>query len=327
MYYKSGGVLLHITSLNGDFGCGTLGEEAYNWIDFISECGFVYWQILPISIPDRFSSPYSSLSSVLGNPILIDPRELCRDGLINTDELNDLKCDNVFSDIEKNVAKRLDILKKAAARADENLVRKVNEYAESDTEIMDCSRFFALRHPEKNASLTGGADEEFFYRFLHYTFDKQWRRILDYAHKKGVKIIGDIPIYVDTCSYDVYKNPECFRLNADKKPDFVSGFPGESPNDYGQKWNHPLYNNDYLKRTHYSFLLDRFKRGLKMFDVIRIDHFRAFSSYYSIPADEPPAKGHWEEGLGAEFVFASKRDMLQFARASRLVLKEVEVRS
>ena len=304
---RSAGVLLHITSLYNKYGCGSLGDEAYNFLDTIKKMGFKYWQILPFNIPDEYNCPYDSSSSVFGNPLLIDIEYLQEDGLLTKKDLEEYK--EIFDEEHHELfyEKRMQLLRKAFLNVKEKDKKKHSKFVNSDEQYKNAVLFFGLLDANKGKRWQDWEVKEpvntEFYNFLIYTFYKQWNKLKKYAEKLDVKIIGDVPIYVNLNSSDVYFNKDAFLLK-DGYPEFVSGVPGDQSCEYGQKWGHPVYNIEELKRTNYKFLVDRFVFFSKMFDFIRIDHFRAFSEFYKIPKDLDPKDGHWVKGVGAPFLKA-----------------------
>ncbi len=294
---RKAGVLLHISSLPGPFGCGTFGKSAYRFADFLAESGFSVWQVLPFNIPHRDASPYSSVSTFAQNPLFIDPVLLKEQGLLTAPEIEAIKKDakNCSGDYFKLAKKREKYLRRAAIRcAAAGDGEKVLEYIRENPRICQACRYLSRHLPTR--------ENYFYYCFLQYIFFEQWRDLHTYLAQRGIQVIGDIPIYADRKSSEVYYNPECFLLNRWGKPAFVSGVPGDTFNDAGQKWCHPLYNTQMLKKQNYSLLFDRMAFAASFYDVTRIDHFQAISMFYAIPAKGHPREGHWEQGVGEAFV-------------------------
>ena len=328
---RSAGVLLHVTSLPSRYGCGSFGEEAKRFIDYLKKAGFRYWEILPYNIPDEFASPYSAQSSFFGNPLCIDLETLKNERLISE---SDLKKEVVNSkgnkyDLIKLQSKRLKFLRSVWNKIEDSsnetaeiLKDKIKQYLSANANEEKSCKFFALKQLNKNTDWQNWtvtedqaeADPKWktkyessfrFYAFLSYEFDKQWNELKTYANKNFVKIIGDVPIYVNLQSADVYYNRECFRLGENGYPTYVSGIPKCEEDKKGQKWGHPLYNVDFLRKDDFNFIANRFKNARKRFDIIRIDHFKAFSAYGVIAANETPngkgeIKGSWADGLGKD---------------------------
>jgi len=293
---RKAGVLLHISSLPGPFGCGTFGREAYTFADFLHAAGFRIWQVLPFNVPHRDASPYSSVSTFAQNPLFIDPATLCEEGLLTRAELETLTREAPANekDFYALSLHREPFLRAAAARADAALRGNVSDFLAQNPNVERACTYLCKDAPTE--------ENFFYYAFLQYQFYKQWQALHAYLGAHGIEVIGDIPIYADLHSSEVYFHPECFLLDADKKPPFVSGVPGDSFNEDGQKWGHPLYRTEALAAQNYRLLFDRMAFAAKFYDVTRIDHFQAIAAFYAIPADGHPREGHWETGVGDPFV-------------------------
>lgn len=309
---RQAGILVALSSLPGNHGIGDLGQCAYDLIDLISTCGFKIWQMLPLNPSSAGNSPYTPYSSYACDEIYISLDLLVEDGLL------------------KNVVS----FNKGASRVDYKAVRKLkheqlllafDKFDESSKDYQDFkqiafwlesyARFMALQKKndgkpwiewDKEDQVqedSKGLEEDMKYiYFVQYIFYKQFHQLKDYAHQKGISIMGDLPIYVGHDSADVFDNKKCFQLQKDFSAAFVSGASPDYFSKTGQLWNHPLYDWDYLKSTNYKFWYDRFRYNNDMFDIIRIDHFRAFDTYYSIPAGEKTAiNGKWVEGPSYDF--------------------------
>ena len=292
---RKAGVLMHISTLPGKYGCGTFGKEAYAMADFLADAGFTIWQVLPFNVPHKDASPYSSASTFAENPLFIDPDVLRDKGLLTAEEVGALENEigGLSGDLYELSLHREKYLKLASDRARSTGLREcVEKYLEDNPRIREACQFLAL----------GSEQDIFYYGFIQYEFSEQWGALHGYLRRLGIEVIGDIPIYADLNSSEVYYNPECFLLDESGVPEYVSGVPGDSFNKDGQKWGHPLYCKDELKKENYSLLFDRMKFAASVYDVIRIDHFQAIAAYYAIPRDGVPADGHWEEGVGEPFV-------------------------
>ena len=302
---RSAGVLLHITSLYDQYGCGTFGSNAYHFVDLLKEAGFTYWQILPFSIADSDNSPYSSLATFFGNPMMIDLVELKERALLKEEDLINACHKFDFENQLKFKEDKERLLRIAFSNLKEDDKKIINEYVDSNDLIKKASQFFALREANDYRDFQKWEIKEYknidYYNFINYTFYNQWFKLKKYANDLGIKIIGDVPIYVNLESADVYYNKDVFMLDSDSYPEFVSGVP-DGNNGKGQKWNHPLYDVKKLKESNYHFLIERFKFFSDLFDLIRIDHFRAFSSFYAIPYDKTALEGKWMEGVGRPFL-------------------------
>lgn len=308
------GILMHISTLNGDFGCGSFGDEARDFIDLLAECGYGYWQTLPFGVPDVGGSPYKSFSAFAGNPLFIDLPTLCREGLLTQSELDGeraLYCDGesrYACDFTRLTETRYALLRRVVKRikqSDPDLVARIKDFASSHPYIDGFCRYMSEVRRERlgGGEITDSAEELFFYRFTQYEFFTQWSKIKEYANLRGVSIIGDIPIYVDLDSADVWQFPQYFKLDSDGRPLSVAGVPPDYFSPLGQKWGNPVYDWDALKADGYGWWLDRIRWQLEIFDGIRIDHFRGFSAYYDVPVDEENAvNGKWHKGPGLDFI-------------------------
>ena len=292
---RKAGVLMHITTLPGKYGSGTFGKEAYEFADFLQSAGFGIWQVLPFNVPHKDSSPYSSASTFAQNPLFIDPETLLKKGLLTEEELGQMQTEihSLSGDLYELSKHREKYLKWASDRAkNSDLKNKVENFLSQNRRIREACEFLWQKD--------GG--DVFYYGFIQYEFNEEWNALHSYLTELGIEVIGDIPIYADLNSSEVHFNPECFLLDEDGSPSFVSGVPGDSFNSYGQKWGHPLYCVEALKKDNYSLLFDRMAFAASVYDVIRIDHFQAIAAYYAIPKDLAPSKGHWEVGVGEPFV-------------------------
>ena len=320
---RSAGVLMHISSLFGGFSVGSFGEEARYFVDFLSESGFSYWQVLPFCMPDEYNSPYKSYSSFGANPYFIDLPTLYEKGLLTSRELTEARQRTPYlAEYERLSEERLALLYKAAMRVTDR--SEILSYVEKRRELCEAASFLALR--EKNENLpwqsftTDKPDGEsyFFWAFLQYEFYTQWSRIKEYANSKGIRIIGDLPIYVSLDSSDVYFNKEDFLLDAEGYPTVVAGVPPDYFSKDGQLWGNPLYDYDKMKKNSYSLWRRRVGFMLEIFDGVRIDHFRGIESFFAIPAHSKSAKeGSWVKGPGRELV-----DVIREAAGDKLIIAE-----
>lgn len=318
---RSSGVLLHISSLPSPYGIGTMGKEAYRFVDFLKKSGQSYWQILPICPTGFGDSPYQSFSSFAGNPYFIDLDMLCRDGLITKEEIAaaDLDGDGEKVDFEKQYANRYPLLRKAYERFTGKLSKEFFDFCRTEADWLgDYALFMAIKDSKNGASFDiwedglkfrrktaiERAERKFgreigFYKFLQFKFSEQWAKLKEYANANGVKIIGDLPIYVARDSADVWTNPRSFLLDETLAPKLVAGCPPDAFSEDGQLWGNPIYDWKYQRAHGYDFWCRRIARQMKFYDVLRIDHFRGFESFYAIPADSETARGGaWEKGPG-----------------------------
>lgn len=320
---RASGVLMHISSLPGDYSIGTFGKEAKNFIDFLSDCGFSYWQVLPFSMVDECNSPYKSYSAFGGNPFFIDPEILFEKKLITADELFECRQKTPYScEFDRLRTERMELLLKASARVRDRA--EIIEFIESRPYIKQCCLFMALKSANDGREWTEWETDTpnddclFMWYFIQYEFFKQWNDILEYAHSKGVKIIGDIPIYVAFDSSDVWGNRDMFLLDSEYHPTDVAGVPPDYFSEEGQLWGNPLYDWDRMKKDGFSWWKARLLNMFSMFDDVRIDHFRGLESYWSVPADAETAKeGHWVKGPGKAFV-----DMVNSIRGEHFIIAE-----
>jgi 4-alpha-glucanotransferase len=313
MQKRASGVLLHITSLPSEYGIGDLGPQAYRFADFLVKAKQTYWQVLPLNPPaaEINGSPYSSISAFAGNPMLISPQLLKEEGL-----LTDLDKSGAVSYKTKLLNTAYERFKQMPANPSYEKFCSDNRYWLEDFALFAALREHfkrrlwgdwhkAIRNKEKSTleSLRGqlrdAVDKE---KFLQYHFFKQWFALKRYCNERKIQIIGDIPIYLAYDSADVWSNPKIFKLTSAKKPQFVSGVPPDHFSKTGQLWGNPVYNWQALKAKGYSWWIERLKHNLTLFDVVRIDHFIGFISYWQVPAQhKTAAKGKWIKGPGEDF--------------------------
>ena len=303
---RKSGVLMHISSLFGDYGIGSFGEGAKEFIDFLKECGFTYWQTLPFCMADDCNSPYQSYSAFGGNPYFIDLDILFKKGLITSEELESQKQSTPYScEYSRLYHTRFDILKKAGKRAQNK--SEINEFIEKNKYLKDFCEFMGRKaanggkpwYEWENDSIDNATFE--MWKFIQFEFFAEWNEIKKYANEKGIKIIGDVPIYVALDSSDTWGNPQYFMLDRDNVPTSIAGVPPDYFCEDGQKWGNPLYNWEEMKKDGYKWWCDRISHMLTIFDGIRLDHFRGFESYWSIPNGAKTAKeGEWKKGPGIE---------------------------
>ena len=324
---RESGILMHISSLPGPYGIGTMGKHAYRFVDFLESAGQSYWQILPLTPTGYGDSPYQSFSACAGNHYLIDLDTLVEEGLLETEEL-DINWGNVPGRVDYGAmyVQRAKVLKQAFARFTSDEAYRAFA-AENESWLADYSLFMALKEanggapwlnwPEKLKNHDAAALEEKrtelkdavdFQYFLQYQFDKQWKALRGYANGKGIRIIGDVPIYVPLDSADVWAAPELFQLDADRHPEVVAGCPPDAFTEDGQLWGNPIYDWQAMADTDYRWWVKRLKAAEKLYDVVRIDHFRGFESYWAIPAGDKTARnGKWVKGPGMDFVEAIRK--------------------
>ncbi len=322
---RASGVLMHISSLYGDFSVGSFGRAAQHFIDFLADCGFSYWQVLPFNMADDCNSPYKSFGAFSGNPYFVDVEMLHVKGLISVTELLDAKQNTPYScEFERLAEERMPLLRRAAERADKAERAKVAAFIDSHRGVADFCRFMALKASNDGAEWIDfttdsySQDELFLWQFIQYEFYEQWQRIRRYANERGVRIIGDIPIYVAYDSSDVWANRADFQLNEDGHPTAVAGVPPDYFAEDGQLWGNPLYHWERMADGGYAWWTDRMNYMLELFDGVRIDHFRGLEAYWSIPAEAKTAKeGKWVKGPGKPFI-----DRLREIAGDRLIIAE-----
>lgn len=320
---RSSGVLLPISSLPSNYGIGTFGKEAFSFVDFLEQSGQTYWQILPIGPTGYGDSPYQSFSSFAGNPYFIDLDILVEQGYIDKQDI--LECNwgnNPQSvDYEAIYNNRFKILRKAFENKDMlNGIDFSPFLLQTSGWIKDYALYMSLKEHFGGVHYVNWeqgiktrdkktidaycdllSDEIMFWVFIQYLFFDQWKILKQYANNKGIKIIGDIPIYVAADSADTWSNNDIFELDENMVPINVAGCPPDAFSDDGQLWGNPLYNWDVLKERGYDWWIKRIKSAFDIYDMVRIDHFRGFDSYYSIPYGEKTAKnGKWEQGPGID---------------------------
>ena len=305
---RKSGVLMHISSLWGDYGIGSFGKSAFEFIDFLKESGFSYWQTLPFCMADDCNSPYQSYSAFGGNPYFVDLEALHKKGLITDDELDSQKQLTPYScEYARLFHTRFDILKRASERVTNK--EEIEDFIKNNKYISDFCEFMGRKSANNNAPWyewqTEDRDESvvFMWKFIQYEFFHKWSEIKEYANKNGIKIIGDIPIYVALDSADVWGNPHCFMLDRENKPSWIAGVPPDYFCEDGQLWGNPIYNWNEMKKDGFKWWCDRISHMFSIFDGIRLDHFRGFESYWCIPGDAKTAKeGKWEKGPGIELI-------------------------
>ncbi len=334
---RSAGILLAVSSLPSEYGIGCFDEYAYSFIDRLAESGQTYWQILPLGPTSYGDSPYQSFSAFAGNPYYISLSELVRHGLLTKEECKgvDFGASSDRIDYEKLYLSRYPLLRRAyrksGIQSDSDFTRFCTENAWLDDYALfmavkdkfggaswsDWDEDIRLRKPQAmKAYRSELADEIGFYKYLQYLFYTQWTKLKSYAKGKGIGIIGDIPIYTALDSADTWANPKLFQLDGDNIPTAAAGCPPDGFAADGQLWGNPLYDWKAHRETGYKWWISRLEHCFRLYDVVRIDHFRGFDEYYSIPCGDKTAKnGHWEKGPGIELFRAveksiGKRDVI-----------------
>lgn len=331
---RKSGVLMHVSTLWGEYSCGSFGKAAKEFVDFLSASGFSYWQVLPFGLVDECNSPYKSYSTFGGNPYFVDLEILFEKGLLTADELNSAKQSTpYYCEFDKLTANRVELLIKASKRVDEENRKKINGFIDENRHLKDFCLFMALKTANDNKEWTEwdktDCDEEilFGWRFIQYEFFTQWQKIKEYANSKGIGIIGDIPIYVSFDSSDVYFNKHLFLMNDENKLTDVAGVPPDYFAEDGQLWGNPLYDWTAMEKEQFKWWKDRIAAALTLFDGVRIDHFRAFESFWAVKGDAKTARdGKWVKGPGMKLINALKEvsgDKLIIAEDLGDITKEV----
>ena len=325
MTKRSSGVLMHITSLPGEFGIGTFGKSAYDFVDFLEETKQTYWQILPLTTTSYGDSPYQSFSAVAGNLNLIDFSLLKEEGLLEESDYSNVN----FGDNPEKVdyallfEARRPILEKAVANTTKNseVLAEIEKFeAENSSWLADYAEYMAIKESfgyqsfihwdEDIKNGEEAAREKYrtelqdsirYYTVTQYFFFKQWLALKEYANKKGIKIIGDMPIYVSADSVEMWTMPELFKVDGNNEPLYVAGCPADDFSPTGQLWGNPIYDWTKHKEQGFSWWIYRVQESFKIYDVLRIDHFKGFSDFWQIDRDaENAVNGTWEAGPGIE---------------------------
>jgi 4-alpha-glucanotransferase len=335
VFERSSGILLHPTSLPGPFGIGDIGPKAFQWVDFLSSSDCGLWQVLPLGPTGFGDSPYQCFSAFAGNPFLISPLSLKEEDLLHSDDIIEdpvHRWDQV--DYGKVIPYKLGILDRSFIRfrkkTDTILHEEFNEFRDNESHWLDDFSIFMAIKEQFGGGSWANWPEEYKQRkqstlkrfskdhsvsierhaYRQFLFFKQWRKLREYANDRNIKIIGDIPIFVAHDSSDVWAHPELFYLDDNSDPTVVAGVPPDYFSPTGQLWGNPLYRWDVHATSGYDWWLERFQAVLSLVDIIRLDHFRGFSGYWEIPADEKTAiNGRWVEGPGKEFFHAVQGEL------------------
>jgi 4-alpha-glucanotransferase len=337
LHQRSSGVLLHPTSLPGPDGNGSLGEHALAFVDFLASASQRWWQMLPVGPAGFGNSPYSAQSAFAGNPLLIDLIELAREGLLTLEELArrpelpERRVDYGAAWVWRGTMLHRAFENFSTLPSTSSLRRDFVRFREREREwLEDFALFRALKHARSEVAWTKwepelrsrkpsaieharkllGSDALDFERFLQWSFERQWSRLREHAHAKGIALLGDLPIFVAHDSADVWAHPENFFLDRDGMPTVIAGVPPDYFSKTGQRWGNPLYRWRKLAHTGFRWWIDRLRKTLERFDAIRLDHFIGFQNYWEIPAELPTAEiGRWVPGPGAPFFEKVRRDL------------------
>ncbi len=322
---RSSGILFPISSLPSPYGIGTFGKAAYEFADFLKAAGQKYWQVLPLGPTSYGDSPYQSFSTNAGNPYFIDLDMLIEDGLLTKEDVKKEKwgTNPRYVDYGQIYISRFKVLEKAKERGYKSLINEIGAFVDANPWVENYALFMALKKhfnmiswqewPEEDIRLHDKdavlkykmelSDDMEFYIFIQYLFFKQWDKLKKYINDLGIEIIGDLPIYVALDSCDVWAEPQFFSLDDKNYPVEVAGVPPDYFSADGQLWGNPCYNWDAMKKDGYRWWLRRIEGAVKLYDVLRIDHFRGFDEYWAVPAGESTARnGQWKPGPGMDLV-------------------------
>lgn len=320
---RRSGILMHLSSLPSPYGIGTMGETARTFVDFLAAAGQSFWQLLPVCPTSYGDSPYQSFSTYAGNPYFIDLDELAKGGLLLREEYESADWGENPAAVRYDLLyrNRYPVLRKAAERFRRKLPEDFEAFCwENAYWLEDYALFMALkeafdgapwleweeglknREPEAlQTARKQYAEEISFRKILQYLFFSQWKALRSYANAKGISIIGDLPIYVSLDAVDVWASPQLFQLEETRYPKEVAGCPPDGFSDIGQLWGNPLFDWDYMAKDQYGWWVRRIHYLCGVYDILRIDHFRGFDSYYAIPyGDRNARNGHWCKGPGME---------------------------
>jgi 4-alpha-glucanotransferase len=329
---RNSGILMHITSLPGKYGIGTLGEEAYDFVDFLVKAGQKYWQVLPLAQTGYGDSPYQSCCAFSGNPYLIDFDILQEEGLLEKSDYQEVNFGE--SEIEVNFEmlfnQKQNILRIAYENSKGDYNEEIREFKiEQKYWIDDYSLYMAIKSYLGNLELKKWdfklkikdkieiekykellKDEIEYWVFVQYLFFKQWKNLKEYANYKGIEIIGDIPIYVAEDSSDLWAKPEYFKVDSEMNLEVVAGCPPDKFSKTGQLWGNPIYNWEEHLKDDYKWWKKRIEASLNLFDIVRIDHFRGFEAYYEVVSGAKTAeKGCWVKGPGISLFNSIKKEL------------------
>jgi len=334
-FSRSSGILMHISSLPGKYGIGDVGTNAYQWIDMLEETGTRYWQMLPLNPTGYGNSPYQGISAFAGNPLFIDLAELQKLSLLSKDDITnfpEFPLNHVdFSRVINWKRKKLETAYCSFNKMQSNELEENFEkfYDDNKSWLFEFSTFMSIREkyalvswsqwPEPLKMRDPAALNQFrvenqqslqMHSFFQFIFQQQWNNLKKYANGKGIRIIGDIPIFMGFDCSDVWAYPELFLLDEKRKPTFVAGVPPDFFSETGQLWGNPLYDWAEHKEQKYQWWIKRVRETLKTVDLIRLDHFRGFAGFYKIPADEKTAeKGKWVPGPGKDLFDVMEKEI------------------
>lgn len=339
-FERGAGILMPISSMPSPYGIGTMGRDAYEFVDFLKECNHKYWQVLPLGPTSFGDSPYQGFSTFAGNPYFIDLDMLMEEGLLTKNFVEGFDWGNNPVDIayDKIFEARYVVLREAFKNSNHKETEEYQKFLEENAYwIEDYGLFMAIklyyknadwslweddlrfRKPEALAKYTKLLEEDIdFYKFLQFKFFEQWNQLKQYANEKGIEVIGDIPIYVAFDSADVWVNSQEFLLDENLTPTKVAGVPPDAFTELGQKWGNPLYDWDKMEKNGFAWWARRMKAAAQMYDIIRIDHFLGVVKYYTIPAEDPDARnGEYQKGPGKKLT-----DVINVAIGDKKIIAE-----
>lgn len=332
MKRRSSGILMHISSLPGPYGIGDFGKGAYDFVDFLECASQKEWQILPLGITGFGDSPYQNFSVFAGNPYFIDLEEFFQKGYLNKEDiaLHPLGDNPERVDYGLLYKNKTALLRIAYKRAKKEINRELEAFYEKEkTWLRDFALFMAikkahndvswLKWPQEYRNINSRAvldferenqDEIYFHIFVQYFFFKQWKALKNYANKKNIRIIGDIPIYVAEDSADLWRHHGLFKVDENLYPLTVAGCPPDAYSETGQLWGNPVYDWEAMERDGYTWWIDRIRASFEMYDMVRIDHFRGFEAYWEVKYGSSDAvNGKWTKGPGYKFFERIKEEL------------------
>lgn len=329
---RSSGVLMHISSLPGEYGIGDFGKGAYYFVDFLAKSHQKYWQILPLGVTSFGDSPYQCFSAFAGNPYFIDLKELLFNNFIDKEDLkiNALNTNKTKVDYALLYKNKMELLRIAYRNSKVELHSELKSFYKLNEEwLREFSLFMSIKSKQSNKSWhdwdsqykvhnskavlkfeDNNQEEIYFWIFTQYFFYKQWEKLKIYANEKGIRIIGDLPIYVSEDSADVWSKPKYFKLNKNLVPLTVAGVPPDGFTDTGQLWGNPIYDWDVMKEDGYQWWIKRIAHSFELFDTLRIDHFRGFESFWEVNYGAKNAvDGKWVKGPGVHLFNKIKEEL------------------
>ncbi|WP_277952178.1 4-alpha-glucanotransferase [Streptococcus thoraltensis] len=334
MTQRESGILMHISSLPGQFGIGSFGKEAYDFVDFLVETKQTYWQILPLTTTSYGDSPYQSFSAIAGNTHFIDFTFLAESGYLAAEDFQGISFGNNPEEVDYALIyeSRRPILEKAVQGFLASLEGKtlLETFVSENAWVSDFSEFMAIKEYFGNKALQEWddksivqrdtvaltsyreklADDILYHKVTQYFFYSQWLDLKAYANDNGIQIIGDMPIYVSADSVEAWTMPELFKLDDERKPLTIAGVPADEFSDTGQLWGNPIYNWELHEKTGYAWWIYRIQESFKLYDKLRIDHFKGFSDFWEIPGgDDTALNGRWSEGPGYRLFEAVKNEL------------------